>query len=212
MGPGNIQSKAPQCWRVGTSQTGEACWDVCPCGRGVRWSPVNCLGRSYTVTQDPGPPVPWERGEDILFLFPLPLLEQHGVAKAAWGRHFTQLGPSSAIHRWVVDLPLRVRVSVFTLSRWRFCAVPAAQGACEDYNSCECLLSTCLALGEVCTLGPVRLPSGQRVVVGAQTVNCSSRPILVQHCTEETWRPVVRLWRCGCWAGGQPELFWAAGD
>lgn len=59
------------------------------------------------MTQDPGPLGPWERGEDTLFLFPLPPLEQHGVTKAACGRHFTHLGPSSAIHGWVADLPLR---------------------------------------------------------------------------------------------------------
>lgn len=78
------------------------------------------------MTQDPGRLGPWEGGEDTLFLFPLPPLEQHGVAKAACGRHFTHLGPSSAIHGWVADLPLRVRVCFHTLSHWRFCAVPAS--------------------------------------------------------------------------------------
>lgn len=68
------------------------------------------------MTQDPGLRCPGREARTPFFLFPLPLLEQRGVAKAAWGRHFTHLGPSSAIHRWVVDLPLRVHVSVFTLS------------------------------------------------------------------------------------------------
>lgn len=67
------------------------------------------------MTQAPGPLGPWERGEDTPFLFPLPPLEQHGVAKAACGRHFTHLGPSSAIHGWVADLPLRVCFHTLTL-------------------------------------------------------------------------------------------------
>lgn len=98
------------------------CFSLWPVGlvmgssQGGQVEPCHLLGE--IIHNDPSP---WtigalgERRGHPLFLFPLPPLEQHGVAKAACGRHFTHLGPSSAIHGWVVDLPLRVCFHTLTL-------------------------------------------------------------------------------------------------
>lgn len=75
---------------------------------------VGWLGGSCT-TQVSVPPGPG-RDKNTYFLLPLSTPEQHGVEKAAWGWHFTHLGPTSVIHRWVVDLPLYVLVCLHILT------------------------------------------------------------------------------------------------
>lgn len=73
------------------------------------------------MTQDSAPLEPWERQEHLLLL-PIPSPEQLSVLKAAWGRYFTHLRPTSVLDKWVVDLPLRFHVCFHT-----------AHGACENY-------------------------------------------------------------------------------